>query len=61
MGTTIKPSDQTVKARPILFSAPMVTPRSTFEGLWDCINGKTHPWKSNPFVFVTTFKRIKDQ
>jgi len=27
--------------------------------LWDHINGKTHPWKSNPFVWAITFKRVK--
>ena len=30
-----------------------------FIELWDSINGKTYPWESNPWVFVTEFKAIK--
>jgi hypothetical protein len=30
-----------------------------FARLWDSINGKTHPWKSNPWVWVVEFKRIE--
>lgn len=30
-----------------------------FKILWDSINGKNHPWKSNPFVWVIVFKRVK--
>lgn len=26
---------------------------------WDSINGKTHPWASNPWVWVITFRRIE--
>lgn len=29
-----------------------------FSELWDKINGKKHPWKDNPAVWVYTFKRI---
>jgi GNAT superfamily N-acetyltransferase len=29
-----------------------------FEELWDSINGKRHPWSSNPFVWVVAFKRL---
>jgi len=29
-----------------------------FERLWDSINGKKHPWSSNPWVWVLEFKRI---
>lgn len=29
-----------------------------FRQLWDSINGKTHPWESNPWVWVISFKRI---
>ncbi len=29
-----------------------------FAALWDSINGKTHPWDSNPWVWVYSFKRI---
>jgi hypothetical protein len=27
--------------------------------LWDSINGKKHPFRSNPFVWVTTFRSLK--
>lgn len=27
--------------------------------LWDSINGKKYPWKSNPWAWAYTFKRIK--
>ena len=29
-----------------------------FEKLWDSINGKKHPWDSNPWVWVVEFKRV---
>jgi hypothetical protein len=29
--------------------------------LWDSINGKTYPWKSNPLVWVYTFKVLEVQ
>lgn len=29
-----------------------------FQKLWDSINGKKHPWSSNPFVWCLTFKRV---
>lgn len=32
--------------------------RTHFAGLWDGINGKKHPWSSNPWVWVIEFKRI---
>lgn len=31
--------------------------RCGYEILWDRINGKTHPWKSNPWVWIITFNR----
>lgn len=32
--------------------------RIEFARLWDSINGKKHPWASNPFVWVIEFKRV---
>ena len=29
--------------------------RDTFAALWDSINGKKHPWESNPWVWVYVF------
>ena len=29
-----------------------------FAFLWDKINGKKHPWKDNPWVWVVKFKRV---
>jgi hypothetical protein len=32
--------------------------RTSFEYIWQHINGKTHPWSSNPWVWVVEFKRV---
>jgi hypothetical protein len=32
--------------------------RDAFRDLWDSINGKTHPWLSNPWVWVLSFRRV---
>ncbi len=32
--------------------------RDTFIYLWNSINGKKHPWTSNPWVWVIQFKRV---
>lgn len=29
-----------------------------FQNLWESINPKKHPWKSNPWVWVLEFKTI---
>ena len=36
-------------------------PQAWFERLWNSINGKKHPWESNPWVWVYTFNRIERQ
>jgi uncharacterized protein YhfF len=33
--------------------------REGFAELWDKINGKKHPWSSNPWVFVIEFRRLE--
>lgn len=33
-------------------------PRKWFSKLWEEINGKKHPWESNPFCWVISFRRI---
>lgn len=33
--------------------------REKFAGLWDSINGKKHPWASNPWVWVIEFQKVK--
>lgn len=32
-----------------------------FMDLWDSINGRTHPWNSNPLVWVVEFKQIESK
>lgn len=34
--------------------------KPAYQKLWDSINGKKHPWSSNPFVWVIEFKRVQD-
>lgn len=36
----------------------MASQRAGYWTLWDRINGKRHPWSSNPFVWVVEFKRL---
>lgn len=33
--------------------------KGKFKKLWDSINGKKHPWDSNPWVWVIEFRRIE--
>lgn len=35
------------------------TAEEAFSVLWDSINGKKHPWESNPWVWVESFKVIE--
>lgn len=34
-------------------------PITSFQSLWQSINAKKHPWKSNPWVWVYDFERIE--
>ena len=34
-------------------------PKESFQSLWQSINGKKHPWESNPWVWVYEFERIE--
>jgi hypothetical protein len=36
-----------------------VSAREMFATLWDSINGKKHPWDSNPWVWRIEFKRVE--
>lgn len=38
---------------------PVASNVGKFALLWDQINGKAHPWRSNPWVWVVEFKRVK--
>lgn len=33
--------------------------QGVFSVLWDKLNGKEHPWSSNPWVWVIEFKRVE--
>ena len=33
-------------------------PSDVFQELWDSINGKKHPWESNPWVWAIEFKKL---
>jgi hypothetical protein len=41
-----------------MFDADDIPLEIQYEQLWDSINGKTHPWKSNPWVWVINFKKL---
>src|SRR5258705_2581679 len=36
-----------------------LTAKCDFSSVWDSINRKTYAWKSNPWVWCLTFKRIE--
>jgi hypothetical protein len=40
---------------------PISTYKAGYSILWDHINGKTHPWASEPWVWVISFKRISHE
>lgn len=36
-----------------------ISSKARFRQLWDSINGKKHPWESNPWVWVVEFQRLQ--
>lgn len=40
-------------------SVAFFNPIHSFQSLWDSINAKKYPWKSNPWVWVYDFERIE--
>jgi len=54
-------SEQDIKAEGLDVQFTMVgsfDALERFAQLWDSINGKKHPWESNPWVLAYTFERI---
>ena len=41
-----------------MFDADDIPLEIQYEQLWDSINGKTHPWESNPWVWVINFRKL---
>lgn len=39
---------------------PDDAPALAYSALWNSINGKSHPWASNPWVWVVEFNRINE-
>lgn len=35
--------------------------RAEYKKIWDEINGKTHPWSSDPYVWAISFRRLDPQ
>jgi hypothetical protein len=33
---------------------------ASFMSLWDSINAEKHPWDSNPFVWIVSFRRLEE-
>lgn len=46
------------KSPPQAYKDPFANYEQGFIELWDSINGKTHQWDSNPWVWVVEFRRI---
>lgn len=40
-----------------LDGAVVISAKGKFHALWDSINGKKHPWGSNPYVWAISFER----
>lgn len=57
-GVWCKYEDQGCEAECHKCSATSV---EAFHSLWDSINAKRAPWKSNPWVWAISFKRIMDE
>ena len=38
---------------------PLYSFRMGYELQWDAVNGKKHPWESNPWVWVIKFKKVE--
>lgn len=47
------------KSEPIGDTGFEATAKRRFMSLWDRINGKKHPWASNPWVWVIEFKTVE--
>jgi hypothetical protein len=60
---TISPDDIIAEGVPIskeslAYQEPDLC-RAVYQGLWDSINGKTHPWVQNDWVWRIVFKRLE--
>jgi hypothetical protein len=47
-----------LKGKPGEMGLHCSAPSRSFQTLWDSINAKTHPWDSNPWVWVYSFRPI---
>ncbi len=55
-------TEEDARAEGCGFSGPgSSTPRWNFQQVWGSINGKKHPWESNPFIWVISFKRMASE
>lgn len=50
----ISEADAMAEGRSLMLDSPV----GYFPDTWDSINGKKHPWATNPWVWAITFKRI---
>jgi len=42
----------------VAFGPGTITAKCDFIQLWDSINGKKHPWESNPWIWVESFRKV---